>query len=62
MPAALPCPAQPGWGSADGMAFDASAFLAAHPQFDWQTGYLKSRPVEPWVVTVSVGAAGEEFL
>jgi hypothetical protein len=44
------------------MAFDASAFLAAHPQFDWQTGYLKSRPVEPWVVTVSVGAAGEEFL
>jgi len=37
------------WGSADGMAFDADAFLTAHPQFDWLAGYLKSRPVEPWV-------------
>jgi hypothetical protein len=37
------------WGSADGSAFDAPAFLAAHPQFDWQEGYLKSRPSEPWV-------------
>jgi hypothetical protein len=37
------------WGSADGSAFDAEAFLAAHPQFDWQEGYLKSRPSEPWV-------------
>jgi hypothetical protein len=38
------------WGSSDGTAFDAPAFLAAHPQFDWQTGYLKSRPSEPWVI------------
>ena len=37
------------WGSADGTSFDAEAFLAAHPQFDWQEGYLKSRPAEPWV-------------
>ncbi|MGA2555350.1 MAG: C45 family peptidase [Verrucomicrobiota bacterium] len=37
------------WGSADGTSFDAPAFLAAHPQFDWQEGYLKSRPAEPWV-------------
>jgi hypothetical protein len=37
------------WGSADGTAFDADKFLAEHPQFDWQTGLLKSRPVEPWV-------------
>jgi hypothetical protein len=37
------------WGSADGSAFDAPAFLAAHPQFDWQETYLKSRPSEPWV-------------
>jgi hypothetical protein len=37
------------WGSADGTAFDAPAFLAAHPQFDWLEGYLKSRPAEPWV-------------
>ena len=37
------------WGSADGTAFDAPAFLEAHPQFDWLEGYLKSRPAEPWV-------------
>jgi hypothetical protein len=37
------------WGSADGTAFDADAFLKAHPQFDWQEGILKSRPAEPWV-------------
>ncbi len=37
------------WGSADGTAFDASEFLKAHPQFDWQEGLLKNRPAEPWV-------------
>ncbi len=37
------------WGSADGTAFDAGAFLSAHPQFDWMTGILKDRPAEPWV-------------
>ena len=37
------------WGSADGTAFDAAAFLRDHPQFDWQEGVLKSRPAEPWV-------------
>ena len=37
------------WGSADGIPFDAPAFLAAHPQFNWLEGYLKSRPAEPWV-------------
>jgi len=37
------------WGSADGVPFDADKFLAEHPQFDWQTGLLKSRPSEPWV-------------
>ena len=26
----------------------AAAFLAAHPQFDWMTGLLKSRPAQPW--------------
>lgn len=36
------------WGSPDGTAFDAPAFLAAHPQFDWMTGILQSRPSEPW--------------
>jgi len=37
------------WGSADGTAFDAGAFLSSHPQFDWMTGLLKDRPAEPWV-------------
>lgn len=38
------------WGSACGTAFDADKFLSDHPQFDWMTGILKSRPVEPWTV------------
>ncbi len=36
------------FGRADGVPFDADAFLEAHPQWDWQAGYLKSRPHEPW--------------
>jgi hypothetical protein len=36
------------WGSACGMAFDASKFLSAHPQFDWMKNILLSRPSEPW--------------
>ncbi len=36
------------WGSACGMPFSAEKFLAAHPQFDWMEGTLKSRPAEPW--------------
>lgn len=42
------------WGSADGTAFSASAFLAAHPQYDWMNGLLQSRPAEPWI-TISAG-------
>jgi hypothetical protein len=38
------------WGSSCGMAFDAPAFLAAHPQLDWMKDILKSRPSRPWVV------------
>jgi hypothetical protein len=38
------------WGSGCGRAFDAAAFLAAQPQFDWMAGILKSRPSRPWVV------------
>jgi len=37
------------WGSADGTAFDAAAFLQTHAQFDWLAGLLKSRPAQPWV-------------
>jgi len=36
------------WGSACGKAFDATKFLATHPQFDWMGGILKSRPSQPW--------------
>ncbi len=36
------------WGSACGRAFDASQYLAAHPQFDWMKDLLKNRPSEPW--------------
>ncbi|MCX6136665.1 MAG: C45 family autoproteolytic acyltransferase/hydrolase [Ignavibacteriales bacterium] len=36
------------WGSACGMPFNASKYLAAHPQFDWMTGLLQDRPTQPW--------------
>ena len=36
------------WGAACGPAFDAAAFLAAHPQFEWMAGLLKDRPQGPW--------------
>jgi hypothetical protein len=37
------------WGAACGPPFDASAFLSEHPQYEWMSGLLKSRPTEPWV-------------
>jgi len=37
------------WGSACGMAFDAAAFLAKYPQYDWMKDILRSRPSQPWV-------------
>jgi len=36
------------WGSGCGTPFDAPAFLAQHPQFDWMTGILRSRESHPW--------------
>src|SRR5207253_10995788 len=36
------------WGSGCGRSFAAKKFLAAHPQFEWMTGLLKDRRVEPW--------------
>jgi hypothetical protein len=36
------------WGSACGTPFDAQKFLEQHPQFDWMTGILKSRPFQSW--------------
>jgi hypothetical protein len=38
------------WGAACGTPFDATKFLAAHPQFDWMRGILRSRPAQPWTV------------
>lgn len=37
-------------GRADGIAFDADAFLEQHPLWNWQEGYLKSRPSQPWTL------------
>ena len=36
------------WGSACGRPFDASAFLAAHPQYDWMHDILANRISYPW--------------
>ena len=36
------------FGRADGLDFDADEFLRLHPQWNWQRGYLESRPSEPW--------------
>lgn len=38
------------FGRADGEPFDADAFMAQHPQWNWQQGYLKSRPSQPWTL------------
>jgi hypothetical protein len=36
------------FGRADGAPFDAVEFLQQNPQWNWQKGYLKSRPTQPW--------------
>ena len=38
------------FGRADGAPFNAEEFLKIHPQWNWQQGYLKSRPHQPWVL------------
>jgi hypothetical protein len=38
------------WGSSCDIPFDAEAFLKAHRQYDYLSGYLKSRPTEPWTI------------
>jgi len=38
------------WGSGCGTPFDADAFLAQHPQFEWMTGILRSRASHPWAI------------
>jgi hypothetical protein len=38
------------FGRADGAPFDAGEFLRIHPQWNWQEGYLQSRPHQPWLL------------
>jgi hypothetical protein len=45
-------------GRADGTEFDADAFLRQHPQWDWQRGYLKDRPQQPWTYIEPAGPGG----
>jgi hypothetical protein len=45
-------------GRADGTEFDAEQFLQQHPQWDWQRGYLKDRPQQPWTYVESGSTGG----
>lgn len=38
------------YGRADGVEFDADQFFREHPLWNWQQGYLKSRPSQPWTL------------
>ena len=38
------------WGSACGTPFDAPTFLTEHPQYEWMSGLIRSRPAQPWVM------------
>ncbi len=38
------------FGRADGEPFDADEFMAQHPQWNWQRGYLYDRPSQPWTL------------
>jgi hypothetical protein len=38
------------WGSSCSIGFDAGEFLEKHPQYEWQQGYLKDLPPEPWTL------------
>ena len=45
------------WGAACGRPFDAPAFLAAHPQYEWMRDVLRSRPTQPWTTFQAEPAA-----
>ncbi len=38
------------FGSSCGRAFDADAFFEKHPQFDYLSEFIESRPEQPWTV------------
>jgi hypothetical protein len=46
------------YGRADGAPFDADEFLRQHPQWNWQQGYLKSRPQQPWTYVTTTDNEG----
>ena len=46
------------YGRADGAPFDADEFLRQHPQWNWQKGYLKSRPQQPWTYITATDNEG----
>lgn len=37
-------------GRADGEPFDAETFMEEHPQWNWQKGYLRDLPSQPWTL------------
>jgi hypothetical protein len=45
------------FGRADGAPFDAEEFLQLHPQWNWQEGYLLSRPAQPWTFFDGAGTS-----
>ena len=38
------------YGRADGVEFDAQAFMEQHPLWKWMDGYLYDRPTQPWTL------------
>jgi len=38
------------WGHSCDIPFDAAKFLEKHTQYDWQQGYLKDLPANPWTL------------
>lgn len=38
------------WGGSCNIGFNAQEFLQKHTQYDWQQGYLKDLPAQPWTV------------
>jgi len=38
------------WGSSCDIGFNAKEFLEKHPQYEWQEGYLKDLPAQPWTI------------
>ncbi len=50
------------FGRADGAPFDADEFLQLHPQWNWQEGYLVSRPSQPWTFFDGNGEVVDEAI